>query len=304
MIPWLQRWTVSGKREFTPEGHHDKSHVPSLGACMFVPVVICLGCVYSVMTHDWYAVWLSGIMTVFAAIGVYDDLCKVWHTRGISEALKFSLQATAAGVFAIWWYLHTSGACFWITPFGCYGIRAGMWVIPWIIFMLVGVSNAVNITDGIDGLATTSILYHVGSMTLVLHVLAPLWYIDMAWHAVWLAIIAGACAGFLWFNAYPARVFMGDAGSLSLGALCAAIAVMSGTEWLLICTMMIPCIETCSVILQVLTYKLFGTRLFRIAPLHHHFETIGWHESHIVVRALILSTMVLSAVITFIAATS
>jgi phospho-N-acetylmuramoyl-pentapeptide-transferase len=161
-------------------------------------------------------------------------------------------------------------------------------VVPWLYLalvavMMVGTSNAVNLTDGLDGLAA-------GTVMIVALAFAGIAYRqNMLENALFGAAIAGACIGFLWYNSYPADIFMGDTGSLGLGAAVAAMAVITKTELFLLVIGGIYVIEALSVVLQVVSYKLTGKRIFRMAPIHHHFEMIGWSETKVMVRFWIVT---------------
>jgi len=173
----------------------------------------------------------------------------------------------------------------------------GFLFIPWVMFVLIGTSNAVNLTDGLDGLATGSLLPTFGVFSLISYaaghyVIAQYLSIPFAGTAevaVIGAAVIGALLGFLWYNMYPAQIFMGDVGSLPLGAVLAFIALVSKQELLLPLAGGLFVVETLSVILQVLYFRYFKKRLFKMAPIHHHFELLGWHESKVTIRFCIIS---------------
>ncbi len=290
-IPALQQVFPSGKREYTPTSHEDKSRTPSAGGILFVSVLIICGALCASVAKDITHVVLTAVLLSFAAIGMYDDLQRLWYQRGVSERGKFLLQVVCAALFASCWYATLSSMMHWFTPIGVFSIPVGIWYIPWVIFVVVGTSNAVNLTDGLDGLAATSVFWHASALAVVYGVFLGIEYDISPLYITWCVVLAGAMLGFLWHNAYPAQVFMGDVGSLSLGALCAAMAITTGTEWLLPFTLIVPVIETFSVIIQVFCKKMWNIRLFCITPIHHHFEMIGWHEATIVARASVIGVV-------------
>lgn len=165
---------------------------------------------------------------------------------------------------------HTPFLAYWQLPIG-------LFIIPWAIFILIGTSNAVNLTDGLDGLAISSLFLNFGLFSSI----AATGVVNNHELALIGAACAGASFGFFWYNSYPARMFMGDVGSLSLGATLALLALMARIEIILALSGVIFVVETVSVILQIASFKLFKRKLFKMAPLHHHFELIGWHESKI-----------------------
>jgi len=291
LLPALRRWCVAGHRPATPQRHQLKQATPSCGGIIFVFVLVPVVTLYHVVVHYIHAGSLLFVVCAYAAIGGYDDLCKVWYGRGVSEVKKFALQIFCGLVWAFSIYTQLPDHITWITPIGDITVATGVWWILWSLFLIAGVSNAYNLTDGIDGLAARVLAIHSCGMLVIIQLLfRP----EMAWYALWLSLLAGLACGFLWHNTYPARFFMGDVGSLSIGALLAALALMSHTEWLLPMTLIIPLLETMSVILQKAARKLGCWRPFRCAPLHHHYELIGWSERTIVLRASLLSLAALA----------
>jgi phospho-N-acetylmuramoyl-pentapeptide-transferase len=161
--------------------------------------------------------------------------------------------------------------------------------LAFVAFLIVGMSNAVNLTDGLDGLAA-------GTVGIVMFVYAAIGFRqDHLEVALLSAAVAGACIGFLWYNSYPADIFMGDTGSLGLGAAIATLAIITKTEFLLVLIGGIYVVETTSVIVQVASFKLFGRRVFRMAPVHHHFEMKGWSETKVMVRFWIVTGILAGA---------
>ena len=288
---------LSKPREWTPENHLKKNNTPTMGG-----LFILMAC--AVNTFLWnnltkINVWLFLFCLVgFGLIGFFDDWCKLRLSKGISARAKFSLQGLAAFVLMTAWYFLASPTtelcvpfCKWVTPV------LGILIIPWGMFILIGTSNAVNLTDGLDGLATgpliasfttfSAISYLAGHKYLAYYLHIP--FTQSAEVTIIGATLVGSLLGFLWYNTYPAQIFMGDVGSLALGAGLAFIALISRQELLLVLAGGIFVIEALSVIIQVTTYRLWGKRMFRMAPIHHHFELLGWQETKITVRFWIIS---------------
>jgi phospho-N-acetylmuramoyl-pentapeptide-transferase len=239
-------------------------------------------------------------MCFFGGIGLWDDWCKISYQRGISIKMKWGLQIVASLFLAIC-MLYTGVVDSTISlPFfksGC--IPLGLWYVLWVSLVIVSTSNAVNLTDGLDGLAICSFIPNVATFSIICYLaghfqLARYLYIPFAASAELVVVgcaLIGSSLGFLWYNAYPAQIFMGDIGSLALGAALALIALISKQELLLVISAGIFVLETLSVILQVAWVRFFKKRLFKLAPVHHHFELIGMKESKITVRFTIISIM-------------
>lgn len=293
-VRYLRRMVPAGKRAYTPQTHTGKSQTPSIGGILFMPILAVLGVILAFIYHDVQHILVSFLILSFMMIGLYDDISKLWYQKGVSELHKLLLQVVCAAIFAVIWYASLSSTIIWYTPVGIWSVPSGVWCIPWVIFLVVGASNAINLTDGLDGLATTVVMWHAIISIGIASIMAATDLSIFSGYIVWLSALAGVMLGFLWHNAYPARIFMGDVGSLSLGALCAGLAVISGTEWFLPITLIIPVIETLSVIVQVISRTYFGVRVFRFAPIHHHFEMIGWHEATIVTRATLVCMLIAS----------
>jgi phospho-N-acetylmuramoyl-pentapeptide-transferase len=239
-------------------------------------------------------------MVGMGMVGFADDFIKLRHRRnlGLNKTTKFTGQAIIAAIFAF------AGPAFGnieqnISVVGLISFDIPAWLFfIWVFLLLAGASNAVNLTDGLDGLAAGS-----GSLIFGAYTLIAFWIfrnsaaypylttgeaLDIA---IVLAAATAACAGFLWHNAPPARIFMGDTGSLALGGLLAAVGMATGTEVLLVLLGGLYVVETLSVIVQVAVFRTTGKRVFRMAPLHHHFELLGWQETTIIVRFWIIAGM-------------
>ncbi|SHK40235.1 phospho-N-acetylmuramoyl-pentapeptide-transferase [Thermocrinis minervae] len=295
----VQRLFKGYVREYTPEGHVIKRYVPTMGG--FVILLSILVSSLLLMRLDLIYFWIiTFCMVGFALIGFLDDYVKLKNKKGISAKLKFSLQMVVATVTALFIYFFTDvGTKLYFPVFKNLQVDLGLFYIPFCVFVIVATSNAVNLTDGLDGLAIGPVMttagalgvvsYAVGHATLSKYLNIP--YVPYAGDLTVLCFaIVGAGLGFLWFNAYPAQLFMGDVGALSLGATLGVIAVVSKSELLLPIAGGVFVFETLSVILQVAYFKLTkGKRLFKMAPFHHHLELSGIPEPKIVVRMWIIS---------------
>lgn len=307
LMPKFIRWAKAKKAsqpiyELAPEAHKLKAGTPTMGGIVFIFATI-IATLLSAKLNNFYIV--GGLLTLglFSLIGIQDDYSKISKAKnsaGLSAKMKLLLQFISAVLVVglIYFYGHTSDL---YVPFYKYPIfEMGVFSIVFWMFIIVGSSNAVNLTDGLDGLATVPsilafttlslIVYVVGHSVFASYLLLP--NIEIVGElAVMGAAIVGALIGFLWFNAYPAEVFMGDSGSLPLGAFMGYLAIVSKSELLLLAIGFIFVLETVSVMLQVGSYKLRQKRVFLMAPIHHHFEQKGWKENKIIVRFWIISFM-------------
>ncbi|HVP19944.1 MAG TPA: phospho-N-acetylmuramoyl-pentapeptide-transferase [Spirochaetia bacterium] len=302
--PWviarLRAITTSwSAREDTPQTHKAKAGTPTMGG-----VLIILSFVISVLLwQDLSSVyaWLLLLGALgFGAIGFFDDLLKMsGRKRGISASVKFGGQFVISAVIVIVLYLQRGeNTTLLYVPFLKRAVLDLSWFyIPFAVILMVGYSNAVNLTDGLDGLAT-------GLIIMVCLALAILAYVtgrpDFAAYlqipyvkgtgelAVFCLAVTGASVGFLWFNCHPADVWMGDTGALSLGGVMGIVALVLKKEILVLVLGGVFVLETASVAIQVVAFKLTGKRVFKMAPLHHHFELSGWPESKVVTRLWIL----------------
>ena len=297
----IQRLFKGYVREYTPEGHVVKRLVPTMGG-----LVILLSVLFSsllLMRLDLTYFWIISFCILgFGLIGLWDDYTKLKNKKGISAKAKFSAQVFVATITALAIYHFTNvGTKIYFPLFKNLQLDIGIFYIPFAVLVIVATSNAVNLTDGLDGLAvgpvmTTAaslgiIAYAVGHVSIAKYLNIP--YVPYAGDLTVLCFaIIGACLGFLWFNAYPAQMFMGDVGSLSLGAALAVIALIAKAELVLPIAGGVFVFETLSVILQVAYFKLTkGKRLFKMAPFHHHMELSGIPEPKIVVRMWIVSIL-------------
>ncbi|HLE10222.1 MAG: phospho-N-acetylmuramoyl-pentapeptide-transferase [Bdellovibrionales bacterium RIFOXYD12_FULL_39_22] len=283
-----------------PETHFKKAGTPTMGG------VVILGTIFSTTAICGNFLSLPVLMTLFVAISLFilgyiDDYLKVLkkNTNGISARGKLAWQILTAAIFAIVLIQNDVIDTALYLPFykGPF-IDMKYLAIPFIIFVIVGSSNAVNLTDGLDGLAIGPIITSAASLGLLAYVgghreIASYLFIPYVENVGELLVVAaatiGAGVGFLWYNSYPAEVFMGDVGSLSLGGILASIAIATRNEVLFVIIGGIFVVEAVSVILQVGSYKLRQKRIFKMAPIHHHFELKGWPETKVIVRFWIIS---------------
>jgi len=308
--PALIRWLVSRQigqeiREEGPKAHLAKKGTPTMGGVL-INLAIAVPTLLWADIDNLY-VWIALGATLLAMlIGVGDDWRKVSqkHNRGLTGKQKLVLQ-TLIGVAVGWSSLHhldrrpdPSGVS---VPFlKAFHLELGIFYILFAAIVIVGSSNAVNLTDGLDGLAIGATLiasgtfavlaYIAGNAKAATYLLVP-FVPGTGELTVFCAAIVGASLGFLWFNAHPAEVFMGDTGSLALGAALGTVAVLIKQEVLLVLVGGLFVVEAVSVILQIASYKLTGKRIFRMAPIHHHFELLGWPESKVITRFWIVAIL-------------
>jgi phospho-N-acetylmuramoyl-pentapeptide-transferase len=293
-------------REEGPETHQTKRGTPTMGGAVIVVATLIGYLVGHLVTND--PVSVSGLLVLFlmsglGLVGFIDDFIKIYKqtSLGLRSGAKLAGQAVVGALFAIEVLRHPDGIA--LSPADAHfsflrDFGPAIGVLPfvlWIVLMIAGTSNAVNLTDGLDGLATGATCLVLAAYTLIgiwqerndcSNFLSPQCYAvrDPLDVAVVAAALLGACFGFLWWNAPPARIFMGDTGSLALGGALAGLAVVTKTQLLLIILGGLFVIITLSVVIQVGSFKLTGKRVFRMAPLQHHFELLGWAETTIVIR--------------------
>lgn len=297
----------SKPREWTPDNHQSKGNMPTMGGIFIIVVVICSSLLWCNIMNP--VVWIFLLSLVgFGTIGFWDDWRKIKYRTGMAAWQKFALQWLVAFI-VIGLLLYCNGVTTIISfPFiKTVQPNIGWFFIPWAMFILVSCSNAVNLTDGLDGLAIGALIPNFITFSLLCYLaghykLASYLHIPFSGCSeitIIGATLIGASLGFLWYNTYPAQIFMGDVGSLALGSGLALMALVSKQELLLLISGGLFVVEVVSVIVQVASYKLFGKRVFKMAPIHHHFELLGWQESKITVRFIIVSLILcLLAVIT------
>ncbi|MFT6765678.1 MAG: phospho-N-acetylmuramoyl-pentapeptide-transferase [Alteromonas naphthalenivorans] len=299
--PWFislsQRLFRAKVRPFTPESHQAKNDMPTMGGIFIIGIVLLTVLLWCNLAQP--QIWIAlACLISFAAIGLLDDVAKLTDSKGISSRTKFSLQIIVSAVIACAWIYFVDPSTQLSFPFFKHiHPDLGWWFIPWVMFVLIGTSNAVNLTDGLDGLAIGSLISNFATFALICYIAGHgliSHYLNIPFAGTGeMAIVGtslvGASLGFLWYNTYPAQIFMGDVGSLGLGSVLAFMALASKQELLLPIAGGLFVIETLSVIVQVLSFKFLGRRMFRMAPIHHHFELQGWQESKITVRFCIIS---------------
>ena len=312
LTPWVIRkfheWKIkSGKREDVPERHEAKKETPTMGGFVILVATIIPTLLWADLTN--YYMWVVTFALVsFGAIGFIDDVKKLRYNgqngggnKGISPRTKFLLQTCLAlAIGAMIYFKYGFNTQLSVPFFKNVTPQLSYFYILLCIFIIVGTSNSVNLTDGLDGLAIGPVLTVSATFLLFAYLAGNVKFAQylQIFHVTGageLTILCGAMLGagigFLWYNAHPAELFMGDTGSLALGAGLATIAVIIKQEILLVIAGGIFVMETFSVIIQVYSFKLRGKRVFRMAPIHHHFELKGWNEAKIVVRFWIISVI-------------
>ncbi len=306
LVPWLQARGVGQPiRLDGPQGHITKAGTPTMGGVAVVSAAV-VGYVVShlraetVITRS--GIVLLGTVIGAGAVGLVDDWIKVSRERNLGlnkKAKLFGLLAVGIGfaVASVWWVHIPTAITFSRLNGNSLQIPVGVWVL-WAVMIVLGTSNAVNFTDGLDGLAAGA-----STVAFTAFVVVGYWAFrhGIAYdvkHPLDLAIVAaamaGACAGFLWWNAPPARIFMGDTGSLSIGTAMAGLAMLLHVDLLLPIIGGLYVIETASVILQIGSFRLFGRRLFRMAPMHHHLELGGWPETTVLIRLWVVNSLLVA----------
>ncbi|MDO5658661.1 MAG: phospho-N-acetylmuramoyl-pentapeptide-transferase [Paracoccus sp. (in: a-proteobacteria)] len=304
LIAYLRRMQKKGQpiRDDGPETHFVKAGTPTMGGILILSALLVGTLLWAQLSNGY--VWIVLMVTYgFAAIGFADDYAKVskHNTKGVSGKIRMGLGLLLAFIASVWaMYLHPAGLSGQLAfPFfKDLLLNLSVLFVPFAMLVIVGAANAVNLTDGLDGLAIMPVMiaaatfgvisYFVGNVIfanyLVLH------YVPGTGELViFVAALLGAGLGFLWYNAPPAAVFMGDTGSLALGGALGAIAVATKHEIVLAIVGGLFVVEALSVIIQVLYFKATGKRVFLMAPIHHHFEKKGWKESQIVIRFWIIA---------------
>lgn len=307
LMPRFIRWaqvtsSVQPINEWAPERHQGKAKTPTMGGIVFISGTI-LASLISIRYSNAYAIGAVATLVLFAFIGFWDDYAKVKKSQnlaGLKARTKLFLQTLFAFVISIFLYQTSDFNTNLYIPFLKNPLfDMGFFALFFWIIVIIATSNAVNLTDGLDGLATVPsitalvsfsiIMYITGHAALSSYLLMP--HINIGEVAIVSSALIGALIGFLWYNCHPAEVFMGDSGSLTIGAFLGYLAIISKSEILLLLIGSIFVIETLSVILQVGSYKLRKKRVFLMAPIHHHFEMKNWAENKIIVRFWIIATL-------------
>lgn len=284
MIPFLTRLKVGQSiREEGPRGHYSKAGTPTMGGIIIITAVMAASFLWAGSSREVLCAVL--VMLAFGGIGFWDDYIKIVLKRslGLRAREKLILQLLAGLVFGLLAVYYLGRGTEIIIPFTGTAIDLGYAYFPFVILVLVSSANGANLTDGLDGLAAGVTLFIAVALGLVC---------IMTGHGnllIFCGALAGGCLGFLFFNRYPARVFMGDTGSMALGGAVGAVAAISKSEIALIIIAGVYVIETLSVIIQVISFQAVRKRVFLMAPLHHHFELKGWPETMVVKRFCLLS---------------
>jgi len=297
-ISWAKSKATQPIYELAPDSHQQKTNTPTMGGIVFLGASF----VALLFTMQFHIYTFIAIMTMilFMGIGFVDDRAKILgksNHAGLTPKQKFILQWIFAFLISGSLYLSGFDTNLYI-PFYKYPLfDMGIFAILFWALVIVATTNSVNLTDGLDGLATVPsifaffslavILYLTGNVKFAQYLFLP--HAEVSELVIFSTTLIGALIGFLWYNAHPAEIFMGDSGSLSVGALIGVLAIFAKSEFLLIFIGFIFLIESLSVILQVSSFKIRQKRIFKMAPIHHHFELQGWAENKIIVRFWIIA---------------
>lgn len=285
-IRWLQRRGIEQNiRELSPERHSGKRGTPTMGGLLILGAALLPYLIFS--GHNVPSLVVFILTFGSGAIGLADDLIKRRHRRslGLSARLKLLLQIPLV-LLSVFVALQFGGVDTELgVPFSDSGLAIGAFYYLFALILVVGFSNAVNLADGLDGLAA-------GTVAVALFALAGISFVRGEYDAAILAAcLTGACVGFLWYNSHPAAVFMGDTGSLALGAALGGMAVITQSEILVLLIGAVFVVEALSVMIQVISFRLFRKRVFLMTPIHHHFELKEWSETKIIVRFWIVAAI-------------
>jgi len=305
LINLLKRRQANGQpiREDGPESHIlAKAGTPTMGGVLILGSLIVSTLIWARLDNAY--IWMVLFVTVsFGLVGFADDYAKVsqGNTKGVSSRVRFSVGLLIAGLAAYWaMAVHPTAlsGTLAVPVFKNVLLNLGWFYIPFSMVVIVGAANAVNLTDGLDGLAIMPVMIAAGTLGIIAYAVGRVdysQYLEVHYVPgtgellVFASALIGGGLGFLWYNAPPAAVFMGDTGSLALGGALGAIAVATKHEIVLAIVGGLFVVEALSVIIQVLYFKKTGKRVFLMAPIHHHFEKLGWAESQIVIRFWIIS---------------
>jgi phospho-N-acetylmuramoyl-pentapeptide-transferase len=311
--PWFIRRLVRQQvgqpiRKLGPESHFAKAGTPTMGGALILFSIVFATLLWADLSNRY--VWVVLLVTLaFGLIGWIDDYKKLvlQDSAGLPARWKYLAQSLAglAAAWFLWFSADVPAATELILPFfKGVAIPLGVFYIVSTYFMIVGFSNAVNLTDGLDGLAIMPSVFVAAALGIFAYVAGNSVFSDYlavpsipgaGELAIFCGALAGSGLGFLWFNTYPAQIFMGDIGALAVGAALGTIAVIVRQELVFILMAGVFVMETVSVILQVASFKLTGRRIFRMAPIHHHFELKGWPEPRVIVRFWIISVILVLA---------
>jgi len=306
LIAKLKKLQSGGQpiRSDGPKTHKKKSGTPTMGGLLIILSILVSVFLWSDITNDYIQILIFTLI-VFAALGFYDDFLKVTkrNANGVSAKFKFFIQSflALAIIYSISFVTEQSFFSKIYFPFfKNLFFDLGIFYFIFAALVIIGSSNAVNLTDGLDGLAIVPIMLVAATFAVITYLVGNVVFSkylfinyikDTGEITVFVGAIIGACLGFLWFNSPPAKVFMGDTGSLSLGATIAVVALIIKHEIVLAIAGGLFVIEAISVIIQVLSFKMTRKRVFAMAPLHHHFEKKGWSEATVVIRFWIIAIL-------------
>ncbi len=306
MIRALRRFQIGQEiREEGPQSHHAKRGTPTMGGLLIILAVAVPTLLWADLTNVFVWLAVAGMVT-FGTIGFLDDYLKIArrHNLGLTARRKFAAQTAVSLVFGVVLTAMASRGDFstelTFPFFKTFTPDLGWFYVGLVVLVLTGSANAVNLTDGLDGLAIGSALVAAATFTVLAYAAGNAIVADYLGIAnvkgsgeltVFCGAMVGASLGFLWFNSHPAEVFMGDVGSMALGGAIGTVALLIKQEFLLVVVGGLFVLEALSVILQVASFRLRGRRIFRMSPLHHHFELSGWDESKVVIRFWILAIL-------------
>jgi phospho-N-acetylmuramoyl-pentapeptide-transferase len=302
VIRTLRRLSIGQNiRDVGPESHQAKAGTPTMGGLLILVAVTIPTLLWARL--DTPLVWLVVLTTLgFGAIGFADDYLKLRRGRseGLSAGVKFALTGVVGATFAVVLLSYSFESTLTFPFFKELVIDLGVFYVVLVVLILISSSHAVNLTDGLDGLAigatvivasTYAIFTYIAGNRITSDYLQVAYVPDAGEVTVFCGALVGASLGFLWFNCHPASVFMGDVGSLAIGGAIGSVAILAKQEILLFLVGGLFVVVTMSVILQVTSFKLRGKRIFRMAPIHHHFELAGWSEPQIIVRFWIVAIL-------------
>jgi len=306
-MPKFIRWASAKKKaqpiyEHAPESHQKKNGTPTMGGIVFVATTL-IATILTAKLNNFYVFGGIMILAMFSLIGIKDDLAKISNSKnnaGLTPRQKLFFQIGAALIVGIILLIFGHSTELFV-PFYKYPLfDMGTFAIAFWILVMIATSNAVNLTDGLDGLAVVPSIVAFVSLSIIVYITGHAiisGYLllpnikDVGELAILGSALIGALIAFLWYNSHPAQIFMGDSGSLALGGLMGYMAIVGKSEILLVAIGFLFVMETVSVILQVGSFKLRQKRVFLMAPIHHHFEEKGWHENKIIVRFWIIAFM-------------
>ncbi|VEJ52624.1 phospho-N-acetylmuramoyl-pentapeptide-transferase [Campylobacter insulaenigrae] len=299
-MPRFIKWAQNKKAnqpiyQYAPQSHQVKCHTPTMGGLIFIFATIIASVICADLNNFYVIVGLLCLI-LFCGIGLIDDLGKILkkdNHAGLSPKMKLFSQFGAALICVVLLYIMNINTEFYLPLYKYALFDGGIFMLILWVLVLISSSNAVNLTDGLDGLATVPSMFSLVSLGIFLYLSGNVIYSSYLFLpkiqglgelVVVSAALIGSLMGFLWYNCYPAQVFMGDSGSLSIGAFLGYLGIVSKNEILLLLIGFVFVLETISVILQVGSFKIFNKRVFKMAPIHHHFEKVGWVENKIIVR--------------------